>query len=222
MIETNPDTLEIAARLDAERKDGTMRTKIHGIPFVVKDNMATKDQMETMAGSGVLMGTVVLADARVVALLRAAAGVLLGKANRSEWASMRASYTAEAYSSRGGQNRNPYILAHHPGGLSSGSAGVLASNMRAFSIGTETDGSVMFPADRNALVGIKLTVGLTSNLGVIPESPSVDTVGTFGRCVEDATIILDITAERQADCESHANHVELVPKRSRSSQLYTA
>jgi amidase len=88
VIETNADALEIAARLDAERKDSTVRTKIHGIPFVVKDNMATKDQMETTAGSGVLMGTVVPADARVVAPFRAAGGVLLGKANLSEWASM--------------------------------------------------------------------------------------------------------------------------------------
>jgi amidase len=139
--------------------------------------------MQTTAGSAVLMGAMVAADAHVVALLRAAGGVLLGKANLSEWASIRASYYAEGYSSRGGQNRNPYNLAHHPGESSSGSASALASNMCAFSIGTETDGSVMFPADRNALVGIKPTVGSMSTLGVIPESPSMDTVGTFGRCV---------------------------------------
>jgi amidase len=222
VIETNPDALEIADKLDEERRGGKVRTKIHGIPFVVKDNIATKDKMETTAGSAVLIGTVVPADARVVALLRAAGGVLLGKANLSEWASMRASYYAEAYSSRGGQNRNPYNLAHHPGGSSSGSASALASNMCAFSIGTETDGSVMFPADRNAVVGIKPTVGLTSTLGVIPESPSMDTVGTFGRSVEDATIILDIIAEGQANFESPANHLEPFPTRSRASQPYTS
>jgi amidase len=222
VIETNPDALEIADRLDEERKNGSVRTKIHGIPFVVKDNIGTKDKMETTAGSAVLMGMVVPDDARVVELLRAAGGVLIGKANLSEWASMRASYYAEAYSSRGGQNRNPYNLAHHPGGSSSGSASALASNMCAFSIGTETDGSVMFPADRNAVVGIKPTVGLTSTLGVIPESPSLDTVGTFGRSVEDATIILDIIADKNVMFKNQANHLARFPTQGHSSQPYTS
>src|SRR5436305_9792360 len=165
VIETNPDALEIADKLDEERANGHVRSKIHGIPFLVKDNIGTKDKMQTTAGSAALMGTMVAEDARVVELLRAAGGVLLGKANLSEWASMRASYYKEAYSSRGGQNRNPYNLAEHPGGSSSGSASAVASNMCAFSIGTETDGSIMVPADRNAVVGIKPTVGLTSTLG---------------------------------------------------------
>lgn len=198
VIETNPDALDIADQLDAERSNGKVRSKIHGIPFLVKDNIATKDKMETTAGCAALVGTKVPEDAPVVALLRAAGGVVLGKANLSEWASMRASYYAEAYSSRGGQNRNPYNLAEHPGGSSSGSASGLAANMCAFSIGTETDGSVMFPADRNAVVGIKPTVGLTSTKGVIPEAPSLDTVGTFGRTVEDATIVLEIIADKTA------------------------
>ncbi|KAI1345660.1 amidase signature domain-containing protein [Xylaria sp. FL0043] len=198
VIETNPDAHKIADELDAEREknNGKVRSKIHGIPFLVKDNIATKDSMQTTAGCAALLGTIVPEDAAVVARLRAAGGVLLGKANLSEWACMRASYYSEAYSSRGGQNRNPYNLLEHPGGSSSGPASAVATNMCAFSIGTETDGSVMFPADRNAVVGIKPTVGLTSTLGVIPEAPSLDTVGTFGRSVEDATIILDIIAER--------------------------
>ncbi|KAI1419879.1 amidase signature domain-containing protein [Xylaria sp. FL1777] len=197
VIETNPDALEIADELDAERDgNGITRSKIHGIPFFVKDNIATKDRMQTTAGCAALFGTIVPNDAAVVARLRAAGGVLLGKANLSEWASMRASYYSEAYSSRGGQNRNPYNLAEHPGGSSSGPASAVAANMCAFGIGTETDGSVIFPADRNAIVGIKPTVGLTSTLGVIPEAPSMDTVGTFGRSVEDATIILEIIADR--------------------------
>lgn len=195
VIETNPDALKIADELDAERESTGVRSRIHGIPFLVKDNIATKDKMQTTAGCAALAGTTVPNDAAVVALLRAAGGVLLGKANLSEWASMRASYYSEAYSSRGGQNRNPYNLAEHPGGSSSGPASALAANMCAFAIGTETDGSVIFPADRNAVVGIKPTVGLTSTLGVIPEAPSMDTVGTFGRSVEDATIILDIIAD---------------------------
>jgi amidase len=196
VIETNPDALALAAAMDSERATGKLRSAIHGIPFIVKDNIATSDKMQTTAGSAALVGTTVPADAAVVAALRAAGGILLAKANLSEWASMRASWYAEAYSSRGGQNRNPYNLAEHPGGSSSGSASALATNMCAFSIGTETDGSVMFPADRNAVVGIKPSVGFASCVGVIPEAPSFDTVGPFGRSVEDATVVLDIMANR--------------------------
>jgi amidase len=222
VIETNPNALEIADKLDAERQDGKVRSRIHGIPFLVKDNIATRDKMQTTAGCAALMGTIVPNDAPVVALLRAAGGVLLGKANLSEWASMRASYYAEAYSSRGGQNRSPYNLAEHPGGSSSGSASALAANMCAFSIGTETDGSVIFPADRNAVVGIKPTVGLTSTLGVIPEAPSMDTVGTFGRSVQDATIILDIIADTSSIPESQVDSSESSPEKQNTPKAYTS
>jgi amidase len=222
VIETNPDALAIADKLDQELRNGNVRSKIHGIPFLVKDNIATKDKMQTTAGSAALIGTTVPDDARVVALLRAAGGVLLGKANLSEWACMRASYYAEAYSSRGGQNRNPYNLAEHPGGSSSGSASSLAANMCAFSVGTETDGSIMFPADRNAVVGIKPTVGLTSTLGVIPEAPSLDTVGPFGRSVEDATIILDIIADRTSIPESQRVDCEPRHEQQTSALPYTS
>jgi amidase len=222
VIETNPDALEIADKLDAERQDGKVRSRIHGIPFLVKDNIATRDKMQTTAGCAALIGTIVPNDAPVVALLRAAGGVLLGKANLSEWASMRASYYAEAYSSRGGQNRNPYNLAEHPGGSSSGSASALAANMCAFSIGTETDGSIIFPADRNAVVGIKPTVGLTSTLGVIPESPTMDTVGTFGRSVQDATIILDIIADTSLIPESQADPSGSSPEQQHTPKAYTS
>lgn len=222
VIETNPAALNIADELDVERKNGIVRSKIHGIPFLVKDNIATKDKMQTTAGCAALVGTTVPNDAPVVALLRAAGGVLLGKANLSEWASMRASYYAEAYSSRGGQNRNPYNLAEHPGGSSSGSASALTTNMCAFSIGTETDGSIMFPADRNAVVGIKPTVGLTSTRGVIPEAPSLDTVGTFGRSVEDATIILDIIADRSSVPENHVDTLESSINQHNTINPYTS
>jgi amidase len=179
VIEINPEALEIADRLDNDRKYKKVLSQIHGIPFLVKDNIATKDQMQTTAGCAALEGTIVPGDATVVALLRAAGGIVLGKANLSEWASMRASYYAEGYSSRGGQNRNPYNLSEHAGGSSSGSASGLATNMCAFSLGTETDGSIMFPADRNGVVGFKPTVGLTAMSGIIPEAPSMDTVGPF-------------------------------------------
>ncbi|KAI9693812.1 MAG: hypothetical protein M1822_003083 [Bathelium mastoideum] len=204
VIETNPDALEIADRLDAERQNGIVRSIIHGIPFLVKDNIATRDKMQTTTGCAALLGAIVPDDAPVVALLRAAGGVLLGKANLSE------------------QNRNPYNLAEHPGGSSSGSASALAANMCAFSIGTETDGSIMFPADRNAVVGIKPTVGLTSRLGVIPEAPSMDTVGTFGRTVEDATIVLDIIRDRSSSAKTQADPPQHSSKEQEVDQPYTS
>ncbi|KAI0404579.1 amidase [Xylaria palmicola] len=191
VIEINPDALDIARERDAERKRGFVRGPLHGIPFLVKDNIATKDKMQTTAGSTMLIGTEVPQDAQVVKLLREAGAVLLGHANMSEWASMRATYYAVGYSSRGGQSRNPYNLAKHPGDSSSGPAVAVASNMCAFSLGTETDSSVILPADRCGVVGIKPTVGLISCEGVIPESHNLDTVGAFGRTVADAAMVLD-------------------------------
>ena len=195
VIETNPDALAIARAQDIERSGGRRRGPLHGIPYILKDNIASKDKMQTTAGSGALEGTIVSADAHIVNLLRQAGAILLGKANLSEFASMRASYYAEGYTSRGGQSRNPFNLAHHAGGSSSGSASSVSVNMCAFSIGTETDGSIMFPADRNSLVGIKPTLGLVSTHGVIPDSPSMDTIGPLARSVADAAIVLDAIAE---------------------------
>ncbi|KAH7108696.1 glutamyl-tRNA amidotransferase subunit A [Dendryphion nanum] len=191
IIELNPDAEEIAAALDAERAAGHVRGPLHGIPYVVKDNIATKDQMETTAGSWMLLGSVVPRDAFVVAKLRQAGAVLMGKATLSEWADMRSNNYSEGYSPRGGQARSPYNLTLNPGGSSSGSAGAVAGNVVTFSLGTETDGSVINPAERNALVGIKPTVGLTSRAGVIPESIHQDTVGTFGKSVRDAAYAFD-------------------------------
>ncbi|PVH97738.1 amidase signature enzyme [Periconia macrospinosa] len=191
IIEVNPDAEDIADALDAERAAGRVRGPLHGIPFVVKDNIATKDQMETTAGSWMLLGSVVPRDAHVVAKLREAGALLMGKSTLSEWADMRSNNYSEGYSPRGGQARSPYNLTLNPGGSSSGSAGAVAANVVAFSLGTETDGSVINPAERNALVGIKPTVGLTSRAGVIPESIHQDTVGTFGRTVRDAAYAFD-------------------------------
>ncbi|KAK2624963.1 hypothetical protein QTJ16_005332 [Diplocarpon rosae] len=191
VMEVNPDVLEIAASLDRERQAGHVRGPLHGIPFLVKDNIATKDKMETTAGSWVLLGSVVPRDAHVVRRLRGAGAVLLGHAGMSEWADMRTNLYSEGYSARGGQRRSPYNLTMSPGGSSSGSATAIAANHAMFALGTETDGSVISPAARNAVVGIKPTVGLTSRAGVIPESHNLDTVGCFARTVRDATYCLD-------------------------------
>jgi amidase len=191
IIELNPDAEDIAKALDDERAAGRTRGPLHGIPFIVKDNIATKDRMQTTAGSWALLGSVVPRDAFVVAKLRQAGALLMGKATLSEWADMRSNNYSEGYSARGGQARSGYNLTLNPGGSSSGSAAAVAANIVSFSLGTETDGSVINPAERNALVGIKPTVGLTSRAGVIPESAHQDTVGTFGRTVKDATYAFD-------------------------------
>jgi len=144
-----------------------VRGPLHGIPFTVKENMASKDAMQTTAGSWALMGSIVPRDAFVVKKLRDAGAVLFGKATLSEWADMRSNNYSEGYSARGGQCRSPYNLTVNPGGSSSGSAVGVAANAIAFSLGTETDGSVINPAMRNSLVGFKPTVGLTSRAGCV-------------------------------------------------------
>ncbi|KAH8703846.1 amidase family protein [Talaromyces proteolyticus] len=191
VLQYNPDAMEIAKVLDEERQRGIVRGPLHGIPFLVKDNIASKDKMETTAGSWALVGSVVPRDAHVVYRLRQAGAVLLGKAALSEWADMRSNDYSEGYSGRGGQCRNPYNFTVNPGGSSSGSGVAVTSNQVPFALGTETDGSVINPAERSAVVGIKPTVGLTSRAGVIPESTHQDSVGCFGKTVRDATYVLD-------------------------------
>ncbi|RAH72487.1 amidase family protein [Aspergillus aculeatinus CBS 121060] len=191
VMQLNPDAVSIAEALDAERQAGTVRGPLHGIPFLVKDNIASKDKMETTAGSWALVGSVVPRDSHVVHRLREAGAVLLGKATLSEWADMRSNDYSEGYSGRGGQCRNAYNFTVNPGGSSSGSGVSISTNQVPFALGTETDGSVINPAERNNIVGIKPTVGLTSRAGVIPESLHQDTVGTFGKTVRDATYALD-------------------------------
>ncbi|RDW92227.1 hypothetical protein BP5796_01621 [Coleophoma crateriformis] len=191
IMELNPDFLEIAAALDTERAQGTVRGPLHGIPFLIKDNIASKDKMETTAGSWMLLGSIVPRDAHVVKRLRESGAVLLGHATLSEWADMRSNLYSEGYSARGGQARSPYNLTTSPGGSSSGSAAAVAGNLVTFALGTETDGSVINPAERNSLVGIKPTVGLTSRDGVIPESHNQDTIGCLTKTVRDGAYCLD-------------------------------
>ncbi|SLM38211.1 amidase family protein [Lasallia pustulata] len=191
ILQLNPDVLTIAATLDSERAHNRVRGPLHGIPFLIKDNIASKDKLETTAGSFALLGSIVPRDAFVVSQLRQAGAVLLGKATLSEWADMRSNNYSEGYSARGGQARSSYNFTVNPGGSSTGSAIAVANNVVTFALGSETDGSVINPAERNAIVGIKPTVGLTSRAGVIPESTHQDTIGCFGRTVRDAVYALD-------------------------------
>ncbi|MBM4407162.1 MAG: amidase [Chloroflexi bacterium] len=194
VIETNPDALSIAAALDDERRAGRVRGPLHGIPVLVKDNIDTGDRMATTAGSYALAGLPAAADAPLVARLRASGAIVLGKANLTEWANFRSISASSGWSARGGQCRNPYVLDRSPIGSSSGSAVGVAANLAALAVGTETDGSIVYPAAASAVVGIKPTVGLVSRTGVIPIAESQDTAGPMARTVTDAAILLAVIA----------------------------
>ncbi len=194
VIEVNPDAKAIAVALDAERQAGTVRGPLHGVPVLLKDNIDTHDKMQTAAGSRGLVGTPALQDATMGANLRAAGAVLLGKTTLSEWANFRSFFSSSGWSGRGGQCNNPYALDRNPCGSSSGSGAAASANFTAVSIGTETDGSIVCPANANGVVGIKPTVGLVSRAGVVPISHTQDTVGPHTRTVADAAAVLTAIA----------------------------
>ncbi|PYR37834.1 MAG: amidase [Acidobacteria bacterium] len=190
VIEVNPDALGIADQMDSERRQGRVRGPLHGVPVVIKDNVATGDRMLTTAGSLALAGGPAPKDAFLVERLRTAGAVILGKTNLSEWANFRSTHSSSGWSARGGQTRNPYALDRNPSGSSSGSAVAVSANLAAAAIGTETDGSIVSPSSNNALVGIKPTVGLVSRSGIVPIAPSQDTAGPMARTVADAAALL--------------------------------
>jgi amidase len=190
VIETNPDALAIADRLDAERKAGRVRGPLHGIPVLIKDNIATGDRMLTTAGSLALAQGPAPRDAFIVTRLREAGAVIIGKANLSEWANFRSTHSSSGWSGRGGQCRNPYALDRNPCGSSSGSGAAISANLACVGIGTETDGSIVCPSSANSLVGIKPTLGLVSRTGIIPIAHSQDTAGPMCRTVTDAAMLL--------------------------------
>src|SRR5215468_9339613 len=190
VIELNPDALKIADELDAERKAGRLRGPLHGIPLLIKDNIDTADRMHTTAGSLALAGSIAAQDATVVARLRAAGAVILGKTNLSEWANIRSSHSTSGWSGRGGLTKNPYALDRNPCGSSSGTGAGVSANLAAAGIGTETDGSIVCPSSANGLAGIKPTVGLVSRSGIIPISHSQDGAGPMCRTLRDAAIVL--------------------------------
>lgn len=196
VLETNPDALSIAAERDAGRKAGKVRGPLHGIPVLVKDNLDTGDRMQTTAGSLALVGTPAAQDAHVVARLREAGAVLIGKTNLSEWANFRSSHSSSGWSGRGGQTRHPYVLDRNPCGSSSGTGTAIAANLATVGIGTETDGSIICPSSICGLVGLKPTVGLVSRTGIIPISVTQDTAGPMTRTVADAAALLQVIAGR--------------------------
>jgi amidase len=194
VIEVNPDALAIAEALDAERKAGRERGPLHGIPVVIKDNIATKDRMMTTAGSLSLVGAAPPRDAFVAEQLRSAGAVILGKTNLSEWANFRSSRSSSGWSGRGGQCKNPYALDRNPCGSSSGTGAAVAASLAVVGVGTETDGSIVCPSHACSLVGIKPTLGLVSRSGIVPIAHSQDTAGPMARTVADAAALLGVLA----------------------------
>lgn len=194
VIEVNPDALSDAEARDRERKEGTIRGLLHGIPVLIKDNIDTADRMHTTAGSLALKDHIAQKDAFLVQQLRKAGAVILGKTNLSEWANFRSTRSSSGWSSRGGQTKNPYCLDRSTCGSSSGSAAAVAANLCVVAVGTETDGSVIAPASFCGIVGMKPTTGLISRAGIIPISATQDTAGPMARTVKDLALLLQVMA----------------------------
>ncbi|MGI8812807.1 MAG: amidase [Pyrinomonadaceae bacterium] len=195
VLELNPDALAIADQLDKERKKGKVRSMLHGIPILIKDNIDTADKMHTTAGSLALLDAPTpKRDAFVAQRLRKAGAVIIGKTNLSEWANFRSTKSISGWSGRGLQTNNPYFLDQNPCGSSSGSGVAVSANLSAAAVGTETNGSIICPAVSNGIVGIKPTLGLISRSGIIPIAHTQDTAGPMARTVTDAAIMLGAMA----------------------------
>ncbi|MDA9489726.1 amidase family protein [Bradyrhizobium sp. CCBAU 11361] len=217
----NPDALAIAGKRDGTRPSA--RRPLAGVPILLKDNIATGDKLPTTAGSLALEGARAKGDATIVKLLRDAGAVILGKANLTEFANILAIDMPSGYSSLGGQVKNPYvptllddrgIPVVDPGGSSSGSAVAVAAGLCTASVGTETSGSLLYPASRNGIVTVKPTVGLISRAGIVPIAHSQDTAGPMTRTVRDAAMLLNVLAARDP--------LDPVTERQRRPTDYTA
>lgn len=183
-----PDALDQARKLDAERAAGKVRGPLHGIPVLIKDNVEAAGPVPTTAGSAALAANVTGRDAPLVAKLREAGAVILGKTNLSEWANIRSFDSSSGWSTLGGQTRNPHDLSRSPCGSSSGSGSAVAASLAPIAIGTETDGSIVCPAGINGIVGFKPSVGMVSRRHVVPISHSQDTAGPMTLTVRDAAL----------------------------------
>src|SRR5579863_7629059 len=207
VLALNPRALEIARALDAERKARKARGPLHGIPLIIKDNIETQDPVATTAGSLALARSF-RPDAPLVARLRTAGAIVLGKANLSEWANFRSTRSSSGWSGLGGQTRNAYAPDRNPSGSSAGSAVAAAASFCAAAIGTETNGSILSPSSLNGLVGLKPTVGVVSGKGVVPISPRQDTAGPMCRTVTDAAVLAAAIAERPLGYGAHGSDLE--------------
>jgi amidase len=218
VLETNPDALAAAEAADRQQAVGAPLGLLHGLPILIKDNIETVDRMMTTAGSLALEGWYAPADAPLVARLRQAGAIILGKSNLSEWANIRSTHSLSGWSARGGQTRNAIEPLRSPSGSSSGSAAAVAAGLCPLAVGSETDGSIVSPASVNGIVGIKPTVGLVSRNGIIPIAASQDTAGPMARNVADAALLLTVMAGRDpadlatASAPEHVDYRKYVDK----------
>ncbi|MFC4291196.1 amidase [Sphingorhabdus arenilitoris] len=194
VIATFPDALDQARAMDAEIKAGKYRGPLHGLPILLKDNIEAKGDLPTTAGSLALKGNITQRDAPMVARLREAGAVILGKTNLSEWANIRSDDSTSGWSAIGGLTKNPHALDRNTCGSSAGSGAAMAAGLAAATIGTETNGSIVCPSSVNGIVGFKPTVGLVSRTHIVPISHTQDTAGPMTKTVLDAAILLTAMA----------------------------
>ncbi|HBJ89591.1 MAG TPA: amidase, partial [Gammaproteobacteria bacterium] len=194
VLTINPDIIAQARTLDAKRAAGEALGPLHGVPILLKDNIESLDNMPTTAGSLALQDNFTERDAPLVAGLRAAGALILGKTNLSQWANFRSSDSMSGWSALGGQVRNPHMLDRNPCGSSSGSGAAMAASLAAGTVGTETNGSVICPSNANGIVGFKPTVGLVPQQYIVPISSSQDTAGPMTKSVRGAAMMLSAMA----------------------------
>lgn len=195
ILELNPDALQDAEAMDQEREAGKVRGFMHGIPVALKDNINTGDKMHTAAGAAVLADNIAPNDAPLVTNLRQGGAILLGKNNLSEWANFYTKSSVNGFSVLGGFTRNPYGR-FDVGGSSSGSAVSVSANLVTVSVGSETTGSIVYPASQNAVIGLKPSLGMISTEGIVPITAAFDTAGPFGRNVTDVAVLFSILAPK--------------------------
>lgn len=191
VLQLNSEALNIARALDAERAAGRTRGPLHGIVVLLKDNIASVDPMPTTAGTAVLKDWRAERDAFLVARIRAAGGIILGKANLSEWANFMDPSMPSGFSTLGGQTHHPYGT-FDPLGSSTGSAVAVAAHFATLSIGSETSGSIIQPARLNSVVALRPSLGLVSRDHIIPLAPSLDTAGPMARSLLDLALLLNV------------------------------
>ncbi|KAL7789779.1 amidase-like protein [Trichoderma ceciliae] len=209
VTEINPDALSIASECDTERRAGIDPAKqpLHGIPILLKNNIATDDEMNNTAGSYALLGAKVPEDSTIASKLRKAGAIILGKANLSQWAASRELVSHEGWSAYGGQAVGAYFPRQNPRGSSSGSAISASIGLAWAAVGTDTGGSILLPGHANNVVGFRPTVGLTSRYLVIPFSERQDTVGTLTRTVKDAAYLM----QAMAGPDKRDNYTDAIP-----------
>ncbi|MFC6614323.1 amidase [Halopenitus salinus] len=195
IINVNPDVGERAAELDAAFEESGFVGSLHGIPFVVKDQVETAD-VTTTFGSEAFSDYLPAEDATLIKRLRAEGAVILAKTNLPDWAT-----SWFGYSSANGRTKNPYDLERDPGGSSSGTGAAVAANLGTVGIGEDTGGSIRLPASFNNLFGIRVTPGLLSRTGMSPLVASQDTPGPMARSAEELAIVLDATVGYDPDDE---------------------